>query len=604
MNMTLRALWEGLEHGRGDFLVMLDERISCRDMATIVMRLCARFDDIGLVAGERIVIRVSDEAAAISAFLAALLDGLVPVMLTPETPPDRAAAVARQVTAKAAVVGADKANDSWLGQLSVVPFQPEHPRKGWFERKVRGANRVLAGFGLGAAGRAPVLPQDLDGTAYLLFTSGTTSQPSGVVISRRNLLANVKTIARVLNVGPGSRVFNDMVLAHGDGLVQGPLLCLASRAALIRAGGFALDRLEDWLDTAKREQVTHFITVPTVWSLVDRYALHDDYFSSDRFVGFASVAAALDGSLWDRIESRFGRPLTNQYGLTETVASALYAGPGPGAGRRGSIGRPVDCEARIVPLAGDAESADGHGELQLKGPNIFAAYWMDPEKTKASFTDDGWMRTGDLARQDPDGNFQIVGRIKRIIMTGGYLIRPEEIDEAMCRHPSVISSVTIELADELFGEIAVSLIETHDTSLDEIMLTRHAIGALEPHKVPKRLFPVAGIPRGPAGKPRLDMVRDTIDALMDREAKGGGSQANDDLDREVLKTAAQVFRTDPAQLSPRSTPDSVNGWDSFQQVNLIFALEDRFSIRIPTAKAAAIRSLGSAIDAVRKEVRG
>lgn len=602
--MTLRDLWHGLEKERGEFLVLPDERFARSDIAEIVKRLCARFDESALLAGDRIVIRVSDEAAAISVFVAALLDGLVPVMLTPETPPDRAGAVSQQVAAKAAVIDADKGGEGWLGPLTVLSFQPERQPTGWFGRTLRGANRVLAGFGLGAAGRKPALPDDPDGTAYLLFTSGTTSQPSGVIISRGNLLANVETIARVLNIGPGSRVFNDMVLAHADGLIQGPIMCLASRATVIRAGGFALDRLEDWLDTAKREKVTHFITVPTVWSLIDRYALHDDYFAYGGFVGFASVAAALDMSLWERIESRFGHPLTNQYGLTETVASALYAGPGPGAGKRGSIGRPVDCEARIVPLDGDAEGAGERGELQLRGPNVFSGYWMNPVRTKASFTDDGWMRTGDIARRDPDGSFHIVGRIKTIIMCGGYLIRPEEIDEAMCRHPVVVSSVTIGLADDIFGEIAVSLIESHDATLDEVTLSHHAMNFLEPHKVPKRLFVVADIPRGPAGKPRLDSVRSTIEALMQRDAQGDAPQAVDDLESEVIKTAAKVFRTDPAQLSPRSTPNSVKGWDSFQQVNFIFALEDRFGIRIPTAKAAAIRSLGAAIDAVRKGARG
>jgi acyl-coenzyme A synthetase/AMP-(fatty) acid ligase/acyl carrier protein len=386
-----------------------------------------------------------------------------------------------------------------------------------------------------------------------------------------------------------------MVLAHGDGLVQGPMMALGTGCALIRAGGFAVDRIEDWLDTVRREGATHVITVPTVWAMIDRYAQHSDYFAAPDFRGLSSVAAYLDPTLWDRLERRFGHPITNQYGLTETVASALYAGSHPETGARHTVGRPIDCEARVVPIGeGDA------GELQLRGDNIFAGYWGDKDRTSRTLVEDGWMRTGDLARKRDDGSYEIVGRLKTVIMSGGFLIRPEEIDEAMRSHPGVRGAVTVGVEDPLFGEVPVSLVEV-EGDLGEVELVAHARQALEPLKVPKRIVVAEAIPRGDAGKPRLDAVRALIAERLSEEPSTRAEGR--DLEAAVIETAARVFRLEPSVLSLRSAPETVPGWDSFTQIALILALEERFGLRIPTSRAAAIRSLASALEAVQGSAR-
>lgn len=603
--MSLQSWWDGLAPSRAAYLVAPNGGLTRAELAKLVGHVCARFDKMGLAAGDRIVICTQDDAAAILAFTAALFDGIVPVMLAADTPAERAAAIAAQVSAQAAVVDHARAEETWLATLPhCVTLAPNVARKSWFSGRNRLAEQLYLALGLQADSRIPRLPDAPDALAYILFTSGTTSQPSGVMITRGNLLANVATIARVLQIGAGSRIFNDMVLAHADGMVQGPVMAIAAHATVIRAGGFAVDRIEDWLDTAKREGATHFLTVPTVWALIDRYARHDDYFAHDSFVGLGSVAAGLDAGLWARIEARFGRPLTNQYGLTETVASAVYAGPAAGAGARFSIGRPIDCQARIAPIDGLPDAGDGRGELQLRGDNIFAGYWNNPARTNDSFTPDGWFRTGDIARQDGLGDLHIVGRLKTIIMTGGFLIRPEEIDEAMSHCAGVTGSVTVARADDLFGEIAVTVVETTDPALDEAALMHHAARLLEQRKVPKHILPVASLPRGPAGKPRLDAVRALVEGHLAARLPSATADPSDDVEQAVLQVAARVFRVDAARLTLRSSPDSLKSWDSFQQVNLILALEDRFGITIPTGRAAAIRDLASALAAVRAGLAG
>lgn len=592
MTLSLRGLWQSLEdHPNTDFMISPTTTLLRRDLSALVGRFAAGFDAAGLTTGDRIVIILPDESAAIACFIAALLDGLVPVMLPPDTAETRAAAIAVTVEAKGALAPKDREKEPWLSNIA-CPFVQSSTAKpsGWLSRRPSTVDQIAQSLSLPETGRTPRLPNTPDALAYLLFTSGTTGAPAGVMITQHNVLSNLATIGRILGIDAQSRIFNDMMLAHADGLVQGPLLALATGATVVRAGGFSVARLEDWLNALRRTKATHFLTVPTIWALLDRYAQHDDYFDGPEFEMASSVAAAFAPALWKRLENRFNIRIINQYGLTETVASALYAGHHPDAGSTGTIGRPVDCEARIMPQNNSAED----GELQLRGVNIFAGYWRDANRTNDTFTNDGWMRTGDLARQRDDSSFEITGRLKTVIMSAGFLIRPEEIDEALHRHPNVVSSATVGMPDDAFDEVPMSVVRV-DGNTSETDLTAHARQHLELLKVPKRIIVVPEIPLGAAGKPNLDQVTALILAALNTKPENPHATLGADT---VLAVASDIFRVRISDLSMRSTPDTVAGWDSFTQISLIMALEESFGRRIPTARAAAIRSLADALVAV------
>ncbi len=593
-------MWEQLDESPdAEFLVTPQYRLTRRDLQGLVRGMLAVFDANGLVQGNRVLILTRNEGAAISAFVAALLDGLVPVMLSPDTPEDRVAAVASAVDPGLIVIDETRLGEGWRCEfpaLTVAAFCVPAPRR------VLGLGRtvlpaVVLGLDLPEGKRAPHLPATGDELAYLLFTSGTTRAPCGVMVTRRNVLANLSTLSRLFSCSPQTRLFNDMVLAHGDGLVQGPLLALANGCTLIRSGGFTVSGMEAWLNHVRLERATHVMTVPTIWSLVDRYAQHDDYFDAPECSHLMSVADRLDPDLWRRMETRFKRPVFNQYGLTETVASALYAGPHPEMGSFGTIGLPVDCEARLAPLSSDSDK----GELQLRGDNIFAGYWKNAVHTEGAFTADGWMRTGDLAAMRPDGSYEMHGRIKTVIMTGGFLIRPEEIDEVMATHPAVTQSVTVALPDPDFGEIPVTAVVLF-AAVDEATLTSHARARLETLKVPKRIIALQEIPRGDAGKPRLNELRAALTAAIKGEAATRTPIPTEDSFVAISALAAEVFRVDPASLQPTSNPETVPGWDSFSQIMLIISTEERFGIRIPAARVAGIRSLGE-LQTVIRDIR-
>lgn len=596
---SLPSMWDGLASARdAEFLASPTVSLTHGDLRELVQALLAAFDRHGLRPGDRVLILSAHEGAAIAAFIAALLDGLVPVMLSPDTPAPRAAALAASIAPKLAVMDTARQAEPWAGSLPWLPVAPVAPPATWpLAARHRGAV-ARCGLDLAPGQRAPKLPVANDELAYLLFTSGTTQAPSGVMITRRNLLANLGTLQRLFGCTPRTRLFNDMVLAHGDGLVQGPLLALACGGALIRSGGFSLQGLEAWLDRVRQQRATHVITVPTIWALIDRYAQHDDYFDAPECSHLMSVADRLAPDLWRRLQTRFRRPLYNQYGLTETVASALYAGPHPEMGAIDSIGRPVDCEARLAPLDG---APPGQGELQLRGDQVFAGYWQSPGRSAEAFTPDGWLRTGDWAALRADGSYDYLGRIKAVILSGGFLIRPEEIDEALATHPAVAQVATVGLPDADFGEIAVSAVVLHQPT-DEAALTAHARARLEALKVPKRIVVLPALPRGDAGKLRREAL---LEQLRERIAQAPAPAAQPDGATRfdaVRALAAEVFRVDPGPLLPVHGPDEVPGWDSFSQILLILAAEARFGISIPAARVAAIRCLGdlqAAIEASR-----
>ncbi|MEP7222257.1 MAG: AMP-binding protein [Novosphingobium sp.] len=589
--LTTGSLWQRLQSGKAaDFLVLPGRTVSYADCAGEVRRWVQQFDNLGLREGDRVLIRTASESAAVSCFVAALLDGLVPVMLTPDTPDISAAAVLG--TVEAACLVADEG--AWQLPLPAATCHvslSEVVRTGrsWLGKRAKAD--FLGGVSEQPASRSPRLPASDAGLAYILFTSGTTSSPSGVMLTRANVFANLATLSRLFGYDQQSRIFNDMILAHADGFIQGPLLALANGCAVIRSGGFRLPELEQWLNRVRQQRATHVITVPTIWAMIDSYAAHDDYFDAPECRALLSVAARLPDPLWQKIESRFKRPVFNQYGLTETVASALYAGPAPEMGAFGTIGRPVDCEARIDPLS----ATPGEGELHLRGDNIFAGYWANETRTRASFTDDGWMKTGDLARLRPDGSYAMLGRMKSVIMMGGFLIRPDEIDEAMQAHPSVRESVTLGIADDLFEEVPVTAVVC-DPPLDEVALTEHARTRLSGQKVPKRIVALDAIPRGISGKPNLSALRDILTMELGAQHSVGGD--DEDLLGTVLAIAADVFRVSPALLSPQSATGDVPGWDSFSQLNFILAVERHFDVEIPVARMASMKSIADVVRAV------
>lgn len=562
--MTPSGLWETLARG-GDrpFFIRPGGTTSHAQFQSLVGRALGFLGFSPHAEGDRVIVLLEDEVMASAAFTAALLAGLAPVMLPADTGTRRLEAIVRTLEPARVIT-----DHSVFSAAEAVP--PDLRSK------------------------------DADQLAYLIFTSGTTAEPSGVEITRGNLFSHLDTLIRLFGFDAGTRIFNPTPMSHTDGLIFGLMLALATGGSVVRPGPLDLAGLEPWIGMLREQEATHMVTNPTVLHLIDRSCRHDDPFRSARFRGIISSASHLRAAFWHRFEARFGTRIWNLYGLTETVTSALYAGDRPHMGAAGTLGKPVDCEARVVPLDPAVQPAgDGAaGELQLRGAHIFRGYWRNPERTAAAFTPDGWMKTGDLVRKRSDGAYEFLGRIKSAINSGGTLIRPEEIDECLLRHPAVSEAVTVGLEDDGFEEIAISAVVLSGQAT-EATLAAHCRSGLEMLKVPKRIISVASIPRGDAGKPHLNALRDMLrEAMSGKNARGGPEHSS--IEQDVIGLAALVFRADPGELTLASSAQTVPGWDSFTHLNLALQAEDDFSVRIAGDEIPRIRTLGDLAQLIRR----
>lgn len=557
--LDLSELWDSINKGGNrPFFITPDQTYTHGDFKLLVCRASSTLRSCKPISGDRVIISLQNEVLASSVFVAALLMGLVPAMLPFDTGKHRKDSIHRLLKPALVVESEEMLADEGFE----LPAKQEHD------------------------------PEEL---AYLIFTSGTTGEPAGVEITRYNLASHLGTLTRLFHFNSDTRVFIPTPLSHTDGLIFGLMLTVSTGGSTIRPGAPDLSDFENWIGMITKYSATHMVTNPTVLSLIDRTAASNNCFRTDLFKGILSSASLLRPKLWNHFEERFGVKIYNLYGLTETVTSALYAGRHPEMGRIGTLGKPIDCQARIVPMTASGGQMD-IGELELKGPHVFRGYYQNSARTQAAFTPDHWMKTGDMVRMLDDGSFEFLGRAKLVINSGGTLIRGDEIDECLLRHSAVLEAVTLGIEDTTFEEIAVSVVVLSH-AVSEAALTDFCRLELERLKVPKRIIAVASIPRGDAGKPNLAALRDLVARHIERIDQSDLADL-DVLQQQLLKLAALVFRTDPDKLSLASSAKTVEGWDSFTHINLLLQAEEHFSIRIPSNQIASTKTLSDLYKAI------
>ena len=347
--------------------------------------------------------------------------------------------------------------------------------------------------------------------ALLMYTSGTTGVPKGVMLSQSSLVANALAISAEHALGPQDRVLAVLPLYHINAFAVTMLAPLAHGGSLLMPPKFSAAQF--WAQ-AVEGACTWINLVPTMISyLLEGAAPDRAQTGAIRFC--RSASAALAPEHLRAFESRFGIGVIETMGLTETAAPS-FSNPLDAAQRKpGAVGRASGCEARVIDAA-LAPVADGvTGELAIRGPNVMLGYYKNDDATRAAFTPDGWLRTGDLGRRDADGFFFVTGRIKELIIKGGENIAPREIDEALLRHPAVQDAAAVGIPDRHYGqEIMACVVVRNGQRVDEAALRAFCVAQLGPYKTPKLIRFVADLPRGPSGKvQRLKLL-----ALLDPPA--------------------------------------------------------------------------------------
>lgn len=343
-----------------------------------------------------------------------------------------------------------------------------------------------------------------DFTAVLLYTSGTSGKPKGVMLTAGNLAANVRQCVEWVGFSGNDTLLGVLPQFHSFGLTVLTLLPLSVGAKVVYTARFAPKKMLDLMQTYRP---TALIAIPSMYNaLLAAKSATAEHFKSFKYI--VSGGEPLPESVFNGFRERFDVTINEGYGLTETSPVANWCRPHEY--RRKSVGKALpEIEEIIVGPDEKTLGRNQDGEVRIKGPNIMKGYYKLPDMTAGVFDANGYFKTGDMGRLDDDGFLFITGRIKEMLIIGGENVFPREIEEVLDSHPSVSASAVIGLMDESRGEVPIAFVELKEGArFDETALRSYCRERLAQFKVPRDIRHIEKLPRNPTGK------------IMRRELKG------------------------------------------------------------------------------------
>jgi malonyl-CoA/methylmalonyl-CoA synthetase len=342
-----------------------------------------------------------------------------------------------------------------------------------------------------------------DRNAMILYTSGTTSLPKGVVTTHRNIEAQVSSLVAAWKWSSGDHILCVLPLHHVHGIINVISCALWSGATVEFIHPFTAEGV---FEAFGRGSVNVFMAVPTIyfklisyWESLNSSAQQSVTETLSKFRLMVSGSAALPVSIMEKWKSISNHTLLERYGMTEIGMG--ISNPYNGERKPGYIGQPLPGVAvRLVDENNSPVRSGEAGEIQIKGESVFAGYWKNPEATTKAFTDDGWFRTGDVAVVE-DSYFRILGRDSvDIIKSGGYKISALEIEEVLRTHPTIIDCSVVGLPNEEWGELVAAALIVRDKSIDLKELGSWLRQKMPAYKTPRQFVVVDELPRNAMGK--------------------------------------------------------------------------------------------------------
>lgn len=337
-----------------------------------------------------------------------------------------------------------------------------------------------------------------DQVAAMVYTSGTTGEPKGVMLSHASLLFNATHSARSRGMGPGDEIALSLPCTHIMALSTALLAAFQSGACVRLLPRFSVAGQL----AALAQGATIMSGVPLMYEHILRACEGGTGLDAPRLRMIGCGGAPLDPALKARVEALFGLPLANGYGLTEAGPGISSTSFGPYRAD-GSVGYPYPgCDARVA-----NPGPDGVGELEFRGPNVMLGYYLNPRATTQAMTEDGYLRTGDLARIDPDGALHLVGRLKEVIIRSGFNVYPPEVEAALMSCPGVVQAAV--LGRRVPGNEEVLAYVTTDGDVAPATIAAHLRARLAAYKQPQQVIVVPAMPLTSAGKIRKpDLLRE------------------------------------------------------------------------------------------------
>jgi fatty-acyl-CoA synthase len=476
----------------------LDRHITHRELQQRIRKLAAALASLGVGKGDRVSVLLGNCPQFLESFYAITSLGAIYVPLNTRLSAREHCLLLNDATPKA-VISSPDFEESLRLSTEQVPTLDHVIMVDGAEGKQLDYQAILAA-GSDEDLMAEVAPAD---DAAIVYTSGTTSLPKGVVLTHDNYLRDWENLAAVLQPTIESVNLQFAPLYHAA--IVHSLLHLRAGARTIMAPKFDPGTV---LSTIERERVTHIFCVPTViYDLLDHPDFTSTDFSSLRTLEYG--AAPMTPTRLAEAMTTIGRPVfVHAYGMTETTSHCCTLSGQEHNEVLGSIGKPMKlCRMRIVNSEGEDAAPDEVGEMLVQGPNIMNRYWNRiPESAEA--LKDGCLHTGDLGRKNADGYYFIVDRKKDMIISGGVNIYPKDIEEVIALHPAVAEVAVYGIPHARWGEsVAASVRLRPGSLLDRVLLDQLLAERLGRYQIPKTIDVVDDFPRNGTGKIMKHVMR-------------------------------------------------------------------------------------------------
>ncbi|MFW0782946.1 long-chain fatty acid--CoA ligase [Gordonia sp. CPCC 206044] len=480
-------------------IVFRDEELTYRELSERATRLAHALAELGVGPRDRVALIGMNHPSYLETLFAAGLLGAVMVPLNARLTAPEVTFALRDSGARVLIhsgaladVAVASANEAGIDHRVVVDGSPDAGAVG-YDALIATAGTERIDHVVGH-----------DDPCFIMYTSGTTGNPKGVVLTH-----GAVTFA-VMNPIIDLDLCSDEVSLVAAPLFHTAAMNFVSLPTLLKGGtvvieeGFEPGRA---LRIIAERRVTYSFGVPT---MLDAMSAHPDFADADlssirRWI----VAAAPVPPRTLQTYTERGVKLCQAYGLTETGPGALVLTPNHAERKVGSAGVPhFFTDVRIVDADGVETESGERGEIQIQGPNVMREYWNRPDATDDAFTGDGWFRSGDVGVRDDEGHVTIVDRLKDMIISGGENIYPAEIEAAILGIPGVVGCGVFGVADRKWGEVGCAAITLEDgVDLTYVDLEAHLVGRLARYKIPKSLVVLDAIPRNATGKIRKDRLR-------------------------------------------------------------------------------------------------
>lgn len=487
-------------------IVQGTRRVSYADLARSTDALAAELAGLGVEKGDRVAYLGPNDIATFETLFATTQLGAIFVALNTRLAGPEIAYLLGDCTPKVLVLAPE------LRGTAEAAMDPCGVRPHIVHVSAAGHGNDEAALGCRPTEPPPEPGVSLADPALILYTSGTTGKPKGAVLTHGNITWNTVNQFAHFTISSDDVVLCSAPLFHVLGLGQITLPALYAGGTVVimpkfDPGGF--------LATIQTERITAFPLAPTMMQMLCE---HPAWETAD----LSSVKCVVYGgsAISERVARNWlsrGINVLQGYGMTEASPGIFLALQYAALDHPVSAGVPhFFTDIKLLTAEGSVVDSPGQGELLVQGPNVFSGYWNQPEATQRAFIN-GWFRTGDIVRIDPDGWAHIIGRVKDLIISGGENIYPAEVEAAISELEEVSACAVVAVPDERWGEAGAAYIVVADGyDLDEARVRAHLHRNLARYKTPKYFTFVDELPRNPAGKVLRQQLRDR--ALQARPA--------------------------------------------------------------------------------------